>query len=460
MIVKQLDQTIDLLNLHQLNPSRYPFLLQSTAQGGDNARFDILFALPQNQLVLSADQQLFYDQEVLSGERDFLSKFDTLVLQHQPRNKAEFIDLPFRGGWFIFLAYEVAQQIEPVLSLPQAYSFPRAFAVRMPAAYIFDHHSQQLFLMIEDAFAEHEPILLNDFEKAAQAAIVKTSLGQFELVEADEHAYLDAVNTIKNYIHNGDVFQVNLSRLWQAKFQQTPDAVDIYRRLRLQNPAPFAGLANWSGQSIISSSPERLVDVKNNWASTRPIAGTSPRNLMSHEHDSQLKQRLVQHPKERAEHVMLIDLERNDLGRVCQAGSVQVDELMSLETYAHVHHIVSNVKGYLKPRIGPGDLLKAMFPGGTITGCPKVRCMQILAELEQSPREAYTGSMGYVNHNGDMDVNILIRTMMLSGNELRFRAGGGIVMDSDPQRELLETRAKARGMIAALTLDSLADIDV
>ncbi len=159
---------------------------------------------------------------------------------------------------------------------------------------------------------------------------------------------------------------------------------------------------------------------------------------------------LAAHPKERAEHIMLIDLERNDLGRVCEAGTVRVDELMTIESYTHVHHIVSNVSGRLRADVTPIGALRAVFPGGTITGCPKFRCMQIIAELEAAGRGAYTGSLGYLTLSGDLDLNILIRTMTLSGGELSFRAGAGIVADSDPEAELEETRAKARGLLAAL----------
>jgi anthranilate synthase component 1 len=159
---------------------------------------------------------------------------------------------------------------------------------------------------------------------------------------------------------------------------------------------------------------------------------------------------LVSHPKERAEHIMLIDLERNDLGRVCEAGTVRVDELMTIESYTHVHHIVSNVSGRLRPDVTPVGALRAVFPGGTITGCPKFRCMQIIAELEAAGRGAYTGSLGYLTVDGTLDLNILIRTMTLRAGQLSFRAGAGIVADSDPERELEETRAKARGLIAAL----------
>jgi anthranilate synthase component 1 len=238
-----------------------------------------------------------------------------------------------------------------------------------------------------------------------------------------------------------------LSRGWS--FEVGMPAADIYARLSASNPAPFAGCARWGDSWIISSSPERLLSIRNGIASTRPIAGTRPRSSET-SRDHRLSAELIANPKERAEHVMLIDLERNDLGRICEPGSVEVDEMMVIESYAHVHHIVSNVRGRLRTGITPGMAIRAVFPGGTITGCPKVRCMEIIAELEASPRGAYTGSFGYLNRDGSMDLNILIRTMVKHGSTLRLRAGAGIVADSEPQAELDETRAKARGLLEAL----------
>jgi anthranilate synthase component 1 len=223
----------------------------------------------------------------------------------------------------------------------------------------------------------------------------------------------------------------------------------LYERLRTQNPAPFAALAQFQGWYLLSSSPERLVRVAGRHVETRPIAGTRPRSR-SAEADSEELAALIAHPKERAEHIMLVDLERNDLGRICRAGTVRADELMRTESYAHVHHIVSNVCGELNDGLSPIDVLRAVFPGGSITGCPKFRCMQIIAALERSARGAYTGALGYINRDGAMDFNILIRTITMDAQALEFRAGAGIVADSDRQLELQETRAKARGMIAAL----------
>ncbi|MET1162912.1 MAG: aminodeoxychorismate synthase component I, partial [Pseudoxanthomonas sp.] len=273
------------------------------------------------------------------------------------------------------------------------------------------------------------------------------------VAEDDPRRFLDGVQRILQYLAAGDIFQVNLSRTWRAHFEQVLEPAALYARLRTANPAPFAGLFAAGDWAVASSSPERLVSIRGDVVETRPIAGTRPR--FEGDDDAARIRELVGHPKERAEHVMLIDLERNDLGRVCEAGSVQVDELMTVESYAHVHHIVSNVRGHLRRDTTPGDVIRATFPGGTITGCPKVRCMQIIAELEGQARGAYTGAFGWLNRDGDLDLNILIRSAEIfpsthGGTDVVFRTGAGIVADSVPERELDETRAKARGLLKAL----------
>ncbi len=445
--IRHVERTIDLLALHRTNPQRYPYLLQSVAhsdaQGAGQARFDILFAFPGEHIRLDAA-----DTSV-----DFLQQLDarwrTVAKIIGPSEAAPgFPRLPFTGGWFLFLAYELAGQIEPGLSLPAAHDgLPVAYAARIPAAIIIDHAEHQTFFVAEP---DHENLLDMVDEDIGQISTMDTVSPNIVMVEAETSRYLQDVEAIKNYIVEGDVFQVNLARTWRGQSGAALQPVDIYQRLYKNNPAPFAGLALIDGAAIISSSPERLVKVNRQRVETRPIAGTRPRGTQL-AGDDVLKEELLAHPKERAEHVMLIDLERNDLGRVCVPGSVKVDELMVLESYAHVHHIVSNVCGQLREGVTPGEVIRAMFPGGTITGCPKVRCMEIIAELGGEGRGAYTGAMGYLNHSGDMDLNILIRTITLAGQQLQLRAGGGIVADSNPQKELDETRAKARGMLLALT---------
>lgn len=437
-----------LLALHAAAPARYPFLLQSVASGGRNARYDILFAFPQGHLELQANGRLDANNVPDAISQDFLTQFDAWWRVEQQSQATS--DLPFRGGWFLYLGYELAGQIEPRLHLPPARaSLPIARAVRIPAAVIFDHQRGITSLIAEPRHAALLDEMTADLEAAGAAPDVQPRIRISSLVEDAPQRYLDAVERVRRYIVEGDVFQVNLSRAWRTALSCAADAPAVFRCLCHANPAPFAGLAQFAGAAVISSSPERLVRVADGVVETRPIAGTRPRH---HEtaRDRAVSAELLAHPKERAEHVMLIDLERNDLGRISVPGSVVVDELMVVESHAHVHHIVSNVRGRLRAGITPGEVIRAVFPGGTITGCPKVRCMEIIAELEQEGRGPYTGSMGYVNRDGDMDLNILIRTMALDRDCLELRAGAGIVADSEPDRELEETRAKARGLLLAL----------
>ncbi len=358
-------------------------------------------------------------------------------------------ELPFLGGWFLFLGYELAQQIETGLALGTDPVLPAAFAVRCPVGIIYDHAEKTCWLVAEPGHESECSQVREDIEVLARTEFPQAATVS-DVVEAPGEAFKSAVARAKEYIAAGDIYQANLSREWSAVVPASVGASEVYEVLCHSNPAPFAGLVRWKDTAIISSSPERLLRVRDGIASTRPIAGTRPRSDDA-EIDSNLSAELFAHPKERAEHVMLIDLERNDLGRVCRPGTVEVNEMMVLESYAHVHHIVSNVRGQLRGDVTPGQAIAAVFPGGTITGCPKVRCMEIIDELEHGPRGAYTGSFGYLNRDGSLDLNILIRTLVKQGQNVTFRAGSGIVADSDPQAELEETRAKAEGMLRAIS---------
>ncbi len=433
-----------LRQLHREHPSRYPFLLQSTSNSGSLGRFDILFAFPGHTLELAQSGEL-RGPEALPG-LSFLDALDRWwSTERAPSERAP---LPFCGGWFVYLGYELAGEIEPALQLLPDPVLPKAFAVRCPTALVFDHEQGACHLVSESLEYQDRLQLQKDVEAVRKQRRLPNKIIK-SVHEEEPHLYTDAVMKAQDYISAGDIYQANLSRQWSATVSRQVSGSDIYASLCHTSPAPFAGIARWQGVEIISSSPERLLSIRDGMAATRPIAGTRPRSE-NDARDSTLSAELFSHPKELAEHVMLIDLERNDLGRVCDAGSVEVDEMMVLESYSHVHHIVSNVKGRLRDDVKPGQAIAAVFPGGTITGCPKVRCMQIIAELEQGPRGAYTGSFGYLNRDGSLDLNILIRTIVKQGNELTIRAGAGIVADSDPDAELEETRAKAKGMLKAL----------
>jgi para-aminobenzoate synthetase component 1 len=260
--------------------------------------------------------------------------------------------------------------------------------------------------------------------------------------------YLDAVTRVREYIIAGDIFQANLSQRLEAPLEEDP--WHLYRRLREVNPAPFAAYLEFDGVAIASASPERFLQLDpSGRVETRPIKGTRPRGL-SPLHDAALSRSLADSAKDRAENLMIVDLLRNDLSRVCHPGSVRVPELFALEPYRTVHHLVSTVVGQLAPGRDAADLLAATFPGGSITGAPKVRAMEIIAELEPSRRGVYCGSIGYLSVTGAMDTSIVIRTVVGLGGHAYFSVGGGIVADSDPEQEYEETLHKARGLITAL----------
>ncbi|HEY8587814.1 MAG TPA: aminodeoxychorismate synthase component I [Rhodanobacter sp.] len=432
----------DLLAPAAAFPQRYPCLLESVLQGTPQARYDILFAFPGDSLTLHADGCLRDSRGTLLEGR-FLDALD--AAWRAERLPVEDDDLPFHGGWVLLLAYELAAEIEPTLALKAPTRLPLALALRCPAAVIVDHVRQCTILVAEGGRSE----LLDQLE--ADLCTAPAIAGLPDVVgwdEDDPQCFLDGVARIHEHLAAGDIFQANLSRSWRARFASPPTPAALHAVLRHANPAPFAGLLQQTGWSVVSSSPERLVQVRGGVAQTRPIAGTRPR-VPGDDELARIRE-LTANPKERAEHVMLIDLERNDLGRVCVPGSVAVDELMVVESYAHVHHIVSNVRGRLRADVSPGEVIAAVFPGGTITGCPKVRCMEIIAGLERAPRGAYTGALGYLDRSGELDLNILIRTLTLTGHEVSLQAGAGIVVDSVAASELEETRAKARGLLRAL----------
>lgn len=443
----ELPQAVDLLALHRQHPRLFPFLLQSVAGHPRSGRWDILFAFPQQELVL-CDGALTSNRAELASATDFFAALDQWTASEPTVARDA---LPFCGGWFFYLGYEAAQVVEPTLRLPRSpFPLPDALAVRCPAAIIHDRERRCSYAIAEQGQAQLDALLAC---AAGGPGSEPLRAARGDVTEEAAARYLSGVECILDYLRAGDVFQVNLSRRWTAQIDIDCDAADIYAQLQARNPAPFAGLMRWGDAAVISSSPERLLQIDQGIAQTRPIAGTRRRSSEADE-DAALRSVLRENLKERAEHVMLLDLERNDLGRVCEPGSIAVDELMTLESYAHVHHIVSNVRGRLRDGVGPGEALRAVFPGGTITGCPKVRVMQIIAELEGEGRGPYTGAFGYISRDGRLDSNILIRSMVWQRGEVSFRAGAGIVADSQADAELEETRAKARGLLLALEGDA------
>lgn len=372
--------------------------------------------------------------------------------------------LPFRGGWLGWLGYDLAWEVE---QLPQLRSdelpFPVAFWYEPDCFAVLDHGGDRLWLAA--TVAADLDRLVAQLDKAATALPLAESSGAIEPTStlipqftSDQAAYTAAVRQAQEHIRAGDIFQANLSLRFSVPCPAS--GWTLYQALRQINPSPFASYWQTPWGEVVSCSPERLVQLRDRQASTRPIAGTRPRGI-DRPADLANEVELLNHPKERAEHAMLVDLERNDLGRVCDWGSVQVDEFLTVERYSHVMHLVSNVVGQLAPDRTAIDLIRATFPGGTITGCPKVRCMEIIEALEPVRRSLFYGSCGYLDAGGNLDLNILIRTLLIPrtarsgdsqlGDRLVWgQVGAGIVADSDPDREWWESLSKAHAQLAAL----------
>ncbi len=376
---------------------------------------------------------------------------------------------PFLGGALGYISYDMAHFIErlPCTTLDDL-KLPDCYFGLVDSAVVFDRLNDKIFLascgqgetnlrlaglkakkniqfMVDilsdlqgtDDTAESLPLEINNDWELGRKLESNLTQSEFENI----------VLAAKEYICAGDIFQVNLSQRLVSKVEG--DYLSLYKRLRRINPSPFACYLELDGLSIAGCSPERLVRLSGNTVDTRPIAGTRPRGN-DHIEDNALSAELILNEKERAEHIMLVDLERNDLGRICEYGSVAVDELMAIEDYSHVFHIVSNVQGRLTKGRDFSHVIKACFPGGTITGTPKIRSMEIIDELEPTRRGLYTGSVGYISFTGDMDLNIVIRSFVIKDAKAYIQAGCGIVADSVPEREYYETLYKAQALITAL----------
>ncbi len=376
----------------------------------------------------------------------------------------------FWGGWVGYIGYEVAEWFE---TLPPRkrddLKLPDLRFMQVDALFVYDHSERVLKMIASDvndgtdadydarvrevqgmaqrvhrAFAQHNGH--NSVPKNAAQPVGTTGNGLRANMSREE--YMQRVEKAKAYIRDGDIYQANIAQRFELDTRDGP--MELFSRLRRVNPSPFSGYLKFKDWAIVSCSPERLVKVAGSKIETRPIAGTRPRGGDA-EKDAHLSRELMLNEKERAEHLMLVDLERNDLGRLCVEGGVRVTDLMFLEQYSHVHHIVSNIEGDLRSGVTVRDILRAVFPGGTITGCPKVRCMEIINELEPDARGPYSGSFGYIGFAPHLDLNILIRTILLKSGKAYFHAGAGIVADSHPEREYQETLDKAAALIEVLS---------
>ncbi|KAB7663144.1 anthranilate synthase component I family protein [Bacillus sp. B1-b2] len=378
-------------------------------------------------------------------------------------------DLPdFQGGALGFISYDYIRYIEKLpVHTEDDLNVPDIFFMLFEEWFVYDLEEKKLW--ISALYEEHQ--LVNAKAKVETYAQVwskeinrdspvkqKGQKTEGVKVSIEDNEFQQSVRKIQEYIAQGDVFQVNLSVRQMKPLHVS--ALDVYKELRVLNPSPYMGYFHTPDFQLVSGSPELLVKKKGRVVSTRPIAGTRSRGR-NEEEDAKLANELIESEKERAEHVMLVDLERNDLGRVCEYGSVEVDEFMVIEKYSHVMHIVSNVRGLLANDKDEYDLIDSMFPGGTITGAPKIRTMEIIEELEPVRRGPYTGSLGWIGFNRDVELNIMIRTMLVRDHKAYVQAGAGIVIDSVPANEYKESMKKARALWNAKELaeEKVGDIE-
>jgi para-aminobenzoate synthetase component 1 len=366
---------------------------------------------------------------------------------------------PFVGGGVGYLSYDLCHFWENLPSKAKDdLGLPELYIAFYDKVLIIDHLEKRTLISAVSSFSKRDNPTIkerieeirrleqkNDAVKAEKGVVKPGEL--FLESNFTKQEYLQAVRKAKNYIREGDIFQVNLSQRFHSRLFVSP--YRLYQSLREINPAPFAAYLNFNEIKILSSSPERFLRVRGRKIQTRPIKGTRPRGR-NEEEDKKLGKELLASEKDRAELLMIVDLERNDLGRVCRYGSVKVEELVKLEAYPTVFHTASTIRGTLAPGKDRIDLLRATFPGGSITGAPKVRAMEIIDELEPTKRSVYTGSLGYFGFNESMDLNIVIRTFLAKNGDLYFQVGGGIVADSDPEKEFQETLDKAKALISSL----------
>jgi len=457
--------------------SRYPMLLESVEGGEKLGRYSFILKNPY-RTISSRNGQIEIDSEAgretlsarplpLNGRTGSSNILDVLQRHVEAYRQVELPDLPrLTAGAVGFLSYDTVRLLERLPNVPHDdLDLPDAMWCFYDTVVAFDHVKHQIVL-ISCVFIDDSTVLDDAFEAATRSlASLEESLRHHEfenplpvrLARGEMESNFErvdfeaAVERAKRYIYEGDIFQVVLSQRFEMEF--LGDRFNLYRALRQVNPSPYLFYLDFEEFALVGSSPEVLVRVENGRAEVLPIAGTRPRGRNSDE-DRAYEEELLGDPKERAEHLMLVDLGRNDLGRVCTYTSVGVHRYAYVERYSHVMHIVSSVSGELRPDLGALDVLAACFPAGTVSGAPKVRAMEIIDELEPTKRGVYAGAVGYVDHSGNLDTCIAIRTMVVRGNHIYVQAGAGIVADSDPALEYQETLNKARALRQAMLMAS------
>jgi anthranilate synthase component I len=447
----------------KMDPGGDAFLLESVEGGEKWGRYSLLGASPRLTVrskgntveIIEGHKKRTEEGDPIEVLRTLVAGFDAAHVEGAPR---------FFGGAIGYIGYDMVRSIEKLPdTLPGNLGLYDMFFIFTDTLLVFDNIEHKI-KVISNALIEEGADLEKTYSEAVEKieSLVRTlrtreiprtqdAPGSVPEIRSNfkREDFYSAVNKAKDYITEGDIFQVVLSQRFDTALEVEP--FDIYRALRVVNPSPYMFFLRLGGVTLVGSSPEILVRVDDSDINVKPIAGTRKRGRDAEE-DALLEKELLADPKERAEHIMLVDLGRNDVGRVAKAGTVMVDEFMTVERYSHVMHIVTNVRGSLKKGSDSFDALRACFPAGTLTGAPKVRAMEIIEELEPCKREVYGGSVGYFGYSGNMDMCITIRTLVIKDNHIYIQAGAGIVADSVPEKEYEETENKARGILKAVRL--------
>ncbi len=430
-------------------------LLDSGSHDFGMGHFSILMTQPVKELVYRNGML-----ESRAGDKVETQRGDPFALLRSElswgkRPASPSVNVPFTGGAVGYFSYDLGRRLKPstLESGTERKSPDYRFGI-YDSALVWDHSEQALYAVVDSSAANPERSLSRQMALAESAASpYRPSRFEVGVLKSNfaREEYLKRIVELKEWIREGEIYQANFSQRFTADFDGS--GIDLYHQLRTVNPAPYAAYLNFGDEEILSSSPERFLKCADGFASTRPIKGTRPRGCSQDEED-RFRHELSHSEKDWAELLMIVDLERNDLGRVCVPGTIEVKDLYGLETYASVIHQTATVQGRLRPECDAIDAIEAMFPGGSITGAPKIRAMEIIDETERGDRGVYTGSIGYLGFDGRADFNIAIRTICVEAGQAVLNVGGGIVWDSDPDSEYEETLLKARALFTALGKES------
>ncbi|KOC49365.1 aminodeoxychorismate synthase component I [Clostridium botulinum] len=451
MLIKKINTNLSSFELYSLfKDEAYSFFLDSGMDHDKLGQYSFIGFNPFLIFKSKNDKITILEKDVVSVFRG--SPFDKLKEILASYKMDYDTEIPFIGGAVGYLGYDLCHHIEKLSRTAiDDVNIPDCYFGLYDGVIIIDHKKNEVFIASLGIKDKPEIIITNIEKKIClcekKGVKIDTSK-RFKTAKITSNftkeQYINAIEKIREYIRSGDIYQANMTQRFQCTTEENP--FDIYSKLRKINPAPFASFMDFGEGHIVSSSPERFIKIKNRYIETRPIKGTCPRGK-NHREDLKNKKELLASEKDKAELLMIVDLERNDIGKIAKPGTVKVTELFHLETYSTVHHLVSTVIGEIDDNYDTIDCIKETFPGGSITGAPKIRSMEIIDELEPTQRNIYTGSIGYIGFNGDVDLNIAIRTIVCKGNKAYFQVGGGITWNSNANLEYEETLHKAKALI-------------